>query len=362
MKEKIRIGIIGTGFARKTQIPALISLENAEIVSVASGSLENAKNTAEEFGIEHFTDNWRETIKRKDIDLISITTPPKLHHEMTLFAIENNKHILCEKPMAMNVAEAEEMTKLANEKGLLALIDHELRFTKGRLKAFDLLRKDKIGKVLHAKYIFCNSSRGDVLRPWSWWSDAEQGGGALGAIGSHVIDSFRWFLDTEITEVFCQLHTHVKHRPVENSEEKREVTTDDETLMILNFADGELLQDATANVSASMVEAGNYRNAIEFYGTKGALKIEDDGKIFFTDIRENKWREIETDLGNIAPKMQYSGWSLGFVDFAEVIIDNLQKGNTKIENAATFEDGLRVQKVLDAAHESNEKGCKIKIN
>ncbi len=353
--------MIGTGFTRKTQIPAFQALEDAEIISVASGSLANAESTAKEFGIEHWTDDWKQTVSRKDVDLICITTPPVLHKEMVLFALENDKHILCEKPMAMNYAEADEITTVASEKSLLALIDHELRFVNGRRKAFDLLRENKIGKVIHAKYIFCNSTRGDKSIPWSWWSDKTQGGGALGAIGSHIIDSFRWFLDAEIAEVFCQMHTHVKQRPLEKSGGNREVTTDDETLLILKFAEAELLQDATANVSMSVVEAGKYRNAIEFYVTKGALKIEDDGKILFADLQDNKWEEIEFEIGGIAPKMQYSGWSLGFVNFSKEIIETLKNGKTKIENAATFEDGLIVQKVLDAARESDAKGHKLKV-
>ena len=116
MKEKIGIGFIGTGFARKVQIPAFKMCENAEIISVASASLANAENTAKDFNIPHFTDNWRETVEHPEVDLVCITTPPTLHFEQTLYALEHNKHILCEKPMAMNAAEAEKMIEAAKEK------------------------------------------------------------------------------------------------------------------------------------------------------------------------------------------------------------------------------------------------------
>lgn len=361
MKEKIRIGIIGTGFARSTQIPAFQSISEAEIVSVASGSLTNAERTARDFGIQHFTDNWRETVERKDVDLICITTPPILHLEMALFALENDKHILCEKPMAMNVDEAREMIKRAKESDILALIDHELRFTNGRQKAYKMLRSGDIGKVIHAKYHYCNAYRGDEHLPWSWWSDEKQGGGALGAIGSHVIDTFRWFLDAEISEIFCQLQTHIKQRPDPKTGDLREVTTDDAALMILRFSDSDLTADATANVSLSMVEAGNYRNAVEFFGTKGALRIEDNGEIFYADIKENYWNQIDVELSDIAEGMRYSGWSLGFMNFACEIVSALLEEKTEIEQAATFEDGLKIQEVLDAARESNSSGCKIRL-
>src|SRR6476661_5340712 len=212
MSKKVGIAIIGTGFARKVQLPAFSACEDAKLVSVASGSIENARSTAEEFGIGHFTDNWRDAVAHEDVDLVCITTPPSLHREMTLAALEHGKHILCEKPMAMNAAEAEEMTAAAEAKPLLALIDHELRFQPGRLKAFEMLRDGAIGKVRHAKYNFRAPHRGDPNVAWNWWSDIQQGGGALGAINSHVIDSFQWLMGTAVASVFCQLHTHVKQR------------------------------------------------------------------------------------------------------------------------------------------------------
>ena len=212
MAKTIGIGVIGTGFARKVQIPAFLACEGVKIVSVASGSLANAQATAVECGAEHFTSDWRETVARGDVDLVLITTPPNLHREMTLASISAGKHVLCEKPMAMNVAEAAEMTAAAEGKPLLTLIDHELRFQPGRLQAYEMLREGLIGKVRHSKFFFQSPNRGNPSVPWNWWSDATVGGGALGAIGSHIIDSFNWFLGTGISSVFCQLHTAIKQR------------------------------------------------------------------------------------------------------------------------------------------------------
>lgn len=361
MKTQVGIGIIGTGFARKTQIPAFIEIEAAEIVSIASGHLENAESAAADFGIRHFTTDWRDTVDRDDVDLVCITTPPDTHFEMTMRAIENGKHVLCEKPMAMNAAEAEEMTRSANEKGVLALIDHELRFVNGRRKAHQLLRTGKIGHVRGAKYFFSNASRGNPDLPWNWWSDKESGGGALGAIGSHVVDSFRWFLGTEISNVFCRLKTNVQRRLDAASGEIREVTSDDEVLMMVDFEDSELVENATGLVSLSMVEAGNYRNAVEFFGSKGALRIEDQGDIFFADIGGNEWKAIDVEKGELFKGMQETGWSLGFINFSRKIVDAIVSGRNIVENAATFEDGLRVQYVLDAARKSNSQRSSVEV-
>ena len=130
--------------------------------------------------------------------------------------------------MAMNAAEARRMTDRAREAGVLALIDHELRFLPGRLKLREMLHRGDIGKVRHVQLTFRSDSRADVNRPWNWWSDKTQGGGALGAIGSHVIDAFRWLLSAEVSDVFANLATHVRERR-DDQGRLREVTTDHRT-------------------------------------------------------------------------------------------------------------------------------------
>ncbi len=360
MKEKVGIGVIGTGFARKVQIPAFAACEGAEVVSVASGSLQNARSTAEEFRIDHFTDDWREMVGRDDVDLVCITTPPSLHKEMTLAALKHGKHVLCEKPMAMNVAEAEAMTGAAKATGVLALIDFELRFQPGRQKAYAMIRNGEIGKIRHAKWNFRAPHRGDPNLPWNWWSDIEQGGGALGAINSHIIDSFHWFLGAEISSVFCQLQTHVKRRPLAEGG-FRDVTTDDEANMLLRFNDSDLTDDATGLVSVSMLEQPEYVNRLEMFGTEGAIRIGHRGEIFIAKAGKADWTEVDVDLGEPIPGVADTGFSRGFMELAPRIIEAIREGKTEIKYAAIFEDGLNVQKVLDAARESDERGVAVNI-
>lgn len=360
MKDRIGIGVIGTGFARKVQIPSFAACENAKVVSVASGSLANAGSTAEEFGVGHFTADWRDTAAHNGVDLVCITTPPYLHKEMALFAIENGKHVLCEKPMAMTVAEAEEMIAAAERAGVLALIDFELRFQPGRQKAHAMIRNGEIGKIRHAKWNFRAPQRGNADLPWNWWSDAAQGGGALGAINSHIIDSFHWFLGTEVSSVFCQLQSHVKSRPFESG--FREVTTDDEANMILRFADGELCSDATGIVSVSMVEQPEYVSRLEIFGTEGALRIDHRGDLFTAKNGEADWTEIAVSFGETVPGYPDTGFPRGFMEFAPKIIEAIREEQESIEYAATFEDGLRVQRVQDAARKSNIEGIVVKTS
>ena len=355
MKDQVVVAIIGTGFGRRIQIPAFVACDGATVVSVASGSAENAEATAREFDIGHWTADWRETVDRDDVDLVCITTPPKLHREMALYALEREKAVLCEKPMAMNTAEAEEMTHAVKGRNVLAVIDHELRFQQGRQLAYRMLREGAIGKVRHAKAIFQAPHRGDPHVPWNWWSDVASGGGALGAIASHIIDSFLWFLDTNVSRVSCQLQTHIKHR-IDSSGVSREVTSDDESNMLLRFAPGELTDDATGLVSISMTEGPAYENRLTFYGSSGSMMIWPNGELQIAGPRDQHWNSIEVDLGEPVEGVPDTGFSRAFMAFAPKIVEALRLGTTEIEYAATFTDGLKVQRVLDAARDSDGGG------
>jgi predicted dehydrogenase len=356
MNDIVRIGIIGAGFARTTQIPAFKNCEGARIVAIASAHRENAEDVARAFDIAHVEDGWRGVIERDDVDLVSIVTPVMTHCEMTLAALDRGKHVLCEKPMAMNGEEARRMKDRAQEAGVLALIDHELRFLPARLQMRERLQAGDIGKVKHVKLTFRADSRADVTRPWNWWSDIQQGGGTLGAIGSHVTDGFRWLLSTEVSEVVCNLATHVRERQ-DAAGTSREVTSDDEANLLLRFADGGLTEGATGDVSMSMVEAGKPEHLLEIFGASGALRVGERGDLWRSKVGDGDLQTVEVERGELASGLRDSGWARGFTAFSQQIVNALREGRTTVEGAATFEDGYRTQLVLDAARRSNERGC-----
>src|ERR1041385_9340069 len=161
----IRIGIVGAGFARTTQIPGFRNCKDARIVAIASGHRANAEKVATEFGIEHVADDWQELVKRDDVDLVSVVTPPATHKEITLAALANGKSVLCKKPMAMNAAEAKQMTEQAQQANVLALIDHELGFLSNRHTMRAMVHSGAIGEVRHAHYVFRSDYRAVLDRP-----------------------------------------------------------------------------------------------------------------------------------------------------------------------------------------------------
>ncbi len=359
-EKTIRIGIIGAGFARTTQIPGFKNCKGARIVAIASAHREHAEEVAREFGIDHVEDDWRALAARDDLDLVSVVTPVFTHCEITLAALDHGQAVLCEKPMAMNADEARNMADRAREVGTVALIDHELRFLPGRLKMRELLQRGEIGKVRHAKLTFRSDSRADVERAWNWWSDKTQGGGALGAIGSHVVDGFRWVLGAEVSEVCCNLATHIREREDESGT-PREVTTDDEANLLLRFADSELTEGATGNASMSLVEPGKPEHRLEIFGSRGALMIEESGELWQSKVGDGEWKRVGSDRGELAKGMRDSGWARGFTAFSKRIVEALREGRATVEGAATFEDGYRTQAVLDAGRRSDESGCWAKI-
>ena len=360
-KAPVGIGIIGTGFARTTQIPGFRDCMGAKVVAIASGHRERAEAVAKEFGIENVAADWQELVHRDDVDLVSIVTPPATHMEITLAALEQRKAVLCEKPMAMNAEQSARMAEKAKSAGVLALVDHELRFLNSRRTMRGMLQTGAIGSVRHCNYVFRSDYRALPDRPWDWWSDEKMGGGTLGAIGSHVIDSFRWMLETEVSKTLGLLSTHIKQRTDKSNGEVRAVTTDDEAKLLFCFTDGPLTQDATGSAAISVVVSGKYENRLEVYGTKGALMVEETGELWRSPTGSGVWRPVQVDQDHMAQGMRESSWSRGFTAFAVAICDAMRFGKNTVKDAATFEDGHRVQLVLDAIRESNESGCWVTI-
>jgi predicted dehydrogenase len=358
---EIGIGIIGTGFARTTQIPAFRACEGARVVSIASGRRANAERVAREFDIAHVAGDWREVVARDDVHLVSIVTPPSTHAEITLAALAAGKAVLCEKPMAMNADETDGMRRAARDRGLLAHIDHELRFLPARRKMREMISAGEVGSVRQLKFLFRSDMRASAARGWNWWSDKEAGGGTLGAIGSHAVDTLSWLTGARVSHVSALLATHVAERTDEESGAARAVTSDDEADMLLHFAGGAGEAHATGVVAMSVVEAGRPEHRVQVFGSEGALMLDRGGELFHSKVGEGAWRKIETESAPLAAGMRDNEWSRGFTVFAREIVGALREGRRAVEGAATFDDGHRIQLVLDAARAAHDGGCRVTV-
>jgi predicted dehydrogenase len=287
-----------------------------------------------------------------------------MHHEMTLAAIEAGKAVLCEKPMAMNAREAQAMMKAAQKAGVLAHINHELRFLTNRQKMRAMIADGELGEINHAKVQFRSDYR--IKMNWNWWSQREAGGGTLGAIGSHAVDTLRWMLGAEVEEVSALLSTHFTERFDEARGEMRTVTTDDEANLLLRFVEREskqsLVKTTTGATSLSVVEPGRAEHYLEVFGTRGSLRIEERGDLWHAEAGAGEWKLIDDVTGELAPGIKRdSGWGRGWTAFARELIAALREGRTSVEHAASFEDGYHTQLVLDAARRSHESGQRVSL-
>jgi predicted dehydrogenase len=168
-------------------------------------------------------------------------------------------------------------------------------------------------------------------------------------------------LDAEVSEVCCVLSTHVAERPDKTSGTMRPVTSDDTVRMLLRFAESPLTKGTTGATSLSVVESGKLQNQLEVYGSSGALMVEETGELWHSPAGSGAWRPVQVQQDPVAPGMRDGSWSRGFTALSSRIVTALREGRTTVEGAATFEDGYRVQLVLDAARASNESGCWARV-
>src|SRR5438093_10339858 len=238
----VRVGFIGSGFARRVQLPGLAFVPGAKATAIASGHRANAEAVARDFGIPHVFSDGAELARAPDVDLVVVSSTPDSHARCAIAALEAGKHVLCEKPMAIDAFEAAQMVAASQQHpDSLAWIDHELRYEPNRRRARELIRSNAIGELWHIELSLKPYLRGDGRpqafdAPWNWWSDASRGGGILGAVGSHLIDLFRFWSGSEITHVAGLVETFVKQRKDQTA--LHPVTADDFASCVLQTGSG----------------------------------------------------------------------------------------------------------------------------
>jgi len=341
MASKLRVGVIGTGFGSTVQIPAFRAHPRVEVVAVASGQPGKARKVADEFGVRHAFDTWPGLVGA-DLDLVSVTTPPHLHHPMTTAAVAARRHVLCEKPTALNAVEAAEMLAAAERAGVVHVIDHELRFNPNRRKVRALVAEGFVGRPRHALITLAGPGRSDPGRPWTWWADASRGGGLLGAVGSHQIDLLRYWLG-DVTAVMGATETYVKARPDPEGGGPRPVTSDDFTSFSLRFASG-----AIGTVFLSAVTAHPRGPRVELSGDEGTLVIDEADRLWGARRGQELAELTEPETLTAPPGMDYVAlWGLSFRRLVDHLVAATLDG-APIAPAATFADGLAAQRVMDA--------------
>lgn len=345
-----------------------------EMTVVVGRNAEATAASARKWGWNESATDWREVIARDDIDIVDIVTPGDTHAEIAIAALEAGKHVLCEKPLANTVAEAEQMAAAAAaaaERGVRSMVGFTYRRVPATTFARDLVAAGRIGEIRQVRAEYLQDWLMDPEAPLTWRLKKEQAGsGSLGDIGAHAVDLTEYITGQKVTSVSGILETLVAERPLLGegvglsgtaSAERGEVTVDDVALFT-----GRLESGALASFEATRFRTGR-KNAlrIEISGSKGALAfdLERLNELEYYDATqsglEQGFRRIlvtEHDHPYLAPWWP-TGHMLGYEHgFSHQVRDFVATIDDGSQPRPSFADGLHVQRVLDAVERSSAAG------
>jgi predicted dehydrogenase len=339
------------------------------------GGLDHARlaAAAEKLGWETTQDDWRALVASDEVDLVDICTPGDTHAEIAIAALDAGKHVLCEKPMANSVEEAEAMAAAAQRaatRGVRSMVGFTYRRVPAIGLARQLVEEGRLGTIRHVRAQYLQDWISDPEAPLSWRLQKERAGsGALGDIGAHIIDLAQYVTGDKIATVSAMMHTFVKERPVPAEfsglsgvagTERGEVTVDDAAAFLARFDGG-----AFATFEATRMATGR-KNAIrlEINGELGsvAFDFEDMNLLHFYDATEPAARAGFRRIIVTEPEHPYVkawwpaghglGYEHGFVHQAADLLTAIAQGTDPLPS---FADGLQVQRVLKAVEDSSDK-------
>jgi len=345
MKE-VRIGVIGCGgIATNTHIPNYLKIPGVKLVAVADVVEERAKGTAERFGAEGWYTDYEKLLDRDDIDGVSIATPPKWHTEVAIYAAKSGKHILCEKPLAMNVEEADAMVDAARKAGVKLMTGYQPRFGLECKKVKQVISNGVIGDPYEITEISGMWHR--VGQAWFYQKDMAGGGAGM----DHLIyTAHMWqFWLGKINTVYALIDIHLKERPIYLGDETlmTDVTVEDSLAILMRFVNG------VVGVIYKSWSSPTSHGYSEILGSDGVIVLHGMGM-----------RGLGVYIKKDVPGMM-KGWNILempqedlYFKRIEHFVDCVRNGNEPI---VTGEDGRDAVEVIQAAYMSAEEGKPIKL-
>ena len=386
MKKTLNVAMIGGGFMGKAHSNAWLKVNTffdapyKVNLKVIVGNQTPLEEFAERWGYDEVSYDWREVMKREDIDIVDIGTPTYMHHDMVIEAAKNGKHSVCEKPCAMNYRECCEMVEAVEKAGVVHYLNHNYRRVPAVALAKKLIDDGRLGRIYHWRGAYLQDWIMDEDAPLTWHLRADRAGaGVLYDLGSHAVDLARYLVGEPVA-VTARLETFIKERPLPGAGAATfskgekvegtpmgEVTVDDAAFMLLDFDNGALGSIETTRFAGGRK---NY-NDFEIYGSKGSLKFnfERMNELQFSDLtlplEEQGYRTILVTEG-VHPYLS-AWWPCGHIigyehTFVNAFNDFLCAiGGDKVVSP-NLVDGAADIRVLEAVKMSSALGRRVAVD
>lgn len=360
MLRKVRVGLVSTSWwAEEMYLPSLLSHPQAQVAAICGRNRERAAQVAQKYGIPAVYSDYAEMFASGGLDAAVVAAPDDAHHALTLAALDAGLHVLCEKPLAADAAQARVMAVRAAAAGVKHMVLYTFRWMPHLQYARDLIGAGYLGRLYHCefRYLMGYARSGEYM----WRLDRRRANGLLGDIGSHGIDTARWLVG-EIAAVRAQLGFFVERA---SAGDGPGAAANDYAVLLAQFADGS--QGVIQASGVAHLADGAIMQQVRLYGEDGSLEVDVPpfGPAAAAVIRGARKDEAQMQTFPVPPAYWgaadpadpftvFTANSAGPRRFVDAILH---------DEPATpdFFDGYRAQLVIDAALESHESGCAVEI-
>jgi predicted dehydrogenase len=380
MAKTLRVGLIGYRFMGRAhsnawrQAPKFFNLKaNVEMHTICGRDAAGVQAARAQLGWQHATTDWREIVESPLIDIVDIVTPTFSHAEMAIAAMKNGKHVICEKPLGLDLKQCEQMFAAAQKAKVVHMVCHNYRRIPAIALAKRMIGEGALGKIYHFRARYAQDRLADPEFPLDWrLQKATSGSGVHSDINSHIVDLARYLVG-EFEKVCGIVNTFIPERPradllAKGTRKMGKVEVPDSAVFI-----GWMENGVMANLEATRYALGRKNHiTIEINGSKGSLyfDFEDMNKLKFYNGDDPKDRQgfreiLVTQRDNIQPYVSNwwpPGHGIGYEHtFVHAIADFVNACVDGKSVQPTFEDGLKNQRVLTAVEESSRKGKWVKV-
>jgi predicted dehydrogenase len=361
MTERVRVGVIGTSwYADIAHLPRVKSHPGAELAAICGRNRARAEEMAGKHGIPLVFTDYRNMIEKGSLDALIVSTPDDLHYPMTMDALDAGLHVLCEKPLALNRTQAKGMYEKAEAARVKHMVCFTYRWTPVYRYLKQLVDEGYVGRCFHCRFSYLAGYGRSAQYGWKF--DRRRGLGALGDLGSHMIDLARWYVG-DIVRVSACLNAFVE-RP--GSAGQALDPANDAAFLAVEFENG-----AQGVIEISTVAHTGVRGQDQFvrlYGQSGTLEA--DGSSIEEEIRwarqdEQQWQvlPVPEELWDGVDRAHPRRMQVIETFFAQPIGDRLFIDAILQDRSAlpSFSDGVKAQEVIDAALQSHEQGVWVSL-